>query len=165
MVCMDKKNSLANTKFVLEKNITNLSIENLWIGALKNEHLDEDIKYTNTFELFSFLYRSLLRELMVESIQTPTQLYTWLINFAQKYKNKKMLWLFTLLKYTNDSSSFNDILDRTNCLEVFALALQTFIKYDNRPVQLTVQILKEPYSLYKTLLLSLVGASYGKVET
>jgi hypothetical protein len=159
---MDKRNSLANTKFVLRKNTTNFSIENLWIGALKNE--DDDEKCANTFDLFSFLYRSLLRELMVESIQTPTQLYTWLIKFAQKYKNKKMLWLFTLLKYAKDES-LNDILDQTNCLEVFALALQTFIKYDNRPVQLTAQVLKEPYSLYKTLLLSLVGASYGKVET
>jgi hypothetical protein len=156
MVCMDQKNSLLNIRTLLNNvfDTTNkFSNENLWFTAL--------IKYSD--EKFTMLYSSLLRELMVENIQTPEQLYEWLIVFAKESENKKMVWLFTLLKYAGQNK-ICDILDTTNELEMFALSLQTFIQFDNNPNQTIETALQSTNSLYKTFLLSMVGASYGKLN-
>ncbi|CCV01875.1 hypothetical protein IIV22A_031R [Invertebrate iridescent virus 22] len=166
MVCLDQQNTLLKTKYLLE-NVFNsdvkFSIENLWLTSL--------IKYSNNkFALqkveekqilLAKLYSSLLRELMVETIQTPDQLYSYLLNFAKSSKSKKMLWLFTILKYAKPNE-FTDLLDMTNEIEVFALALHSFIVEDNNPLKAMEKATTSPHVLYKTFLLSMVGASYGK---
>jgi hypothetical protein len=98
---------------------------------------------------------------MVETIHTPEELYTWLIDCAMTQKNKKMLWLFTILKYAG-VNKFHDILDMTNELEVFVWALQSFIRFDNNPRQAVETAQQSTNQLFKTFLLSMVGASYGK---
>ncbi|CCV02224.1 hypothetical protein IIV30_029R [Invertebrate iridescent virus 30] len=166
MVCLDQQNTLLKTKYLLE-NVFNsdvkFSIDNLWLTSL--------IKYSdNKFALqkveekqilLAKLYSSLLRELMVETIQTPDQLYSYLLNFAKSSKSKKMLWLFTILKYAKPNE-FTDLLDMTNEIEVFALALHSFIVEDNNPLKAMEKATTSPHVLYKTFLLSMVGASYGK---
>jgi hypothetical protein len=166
MVCMDQKNNTLTTKTLLS-NVFNtndkFSAENLWFTSLI-KYSDEKFalqKVENNLVSFARLFSTLLRELMVENIQTPEQLYTWLITFANKSKDKKMLWLFTILKYANQNK-ICDILDQTNELEMFVLSLQTFIQFDNNPNQAIEIALQSTNSLYKTFLLSMIGASYGK---
>lgn len=186
MVCMDGKNTLSNIKDVIENktNFKKLPVENLWICCLMSSFIKnleaefhaEGVELRPTeggelrpcqsdeLSLFTLLYTSLLKELMIETIQNSEQLYSWLINFAKTHDNKKMLWLFTLLKYAKEEP-FNEILNLTNYLEVFALALQTFVLYDNKPVQAVENALQSvlPH-FYKTFLLSMIGSSYGKIE-
>ena len=166
MVSLDQKNTLASTSSLLE-NVFNTSIkfssENLWFTSLI-KYSDEKFalqKVNETMVSFALLYSSLLRELMVETIHTAEELHTWLIDFATTQKNKKMLWLFTILKYAG-VNKFYDILDMTNELEVFVWALQSFIRFDNNPRQAVENALQSTNNLYKTFLLSMVGASYGK---
>lgn len=165
MVCLDQKQTFENIKHMFD-NVFNInvkySIENLWFTSLIKYSGENFIlnKVESQHVAFANLYSSLLRELMVENIQNPEQLYTWLINFAKKEKNKKMLWLFTILK-NSGTTNFDDIIDPTNGLEVFALSLQTFIQYDNDPTLATQKALLSTNVLYKTFLLSLIGASYG----
>jgi hypothetical protein len=166
MVSLDQKNTLASTSSLLE-NVFNPSIkfssENMWFTSLV-KYSDEKFaleKVNETMVSFALLYSSLLRELMVETIHTPEELYTWLIDFAMTQKNKKMLWLFTILKYAG-VNKFHDILDMTNELEVFVWALQSFIRFDNNPRQAVETAQQSTNQLFKTFLLSMVGASYGK---
>ena len=165
MVSLDQKNTLFNTKSMIENAFTKtvLPIENLWFNALV-KYSDEKFilqRVNENHVQFSLLYSSLLRELMVESINTPDQLYSWLLDFAKIQKNRKMLWLFSILKLSS-TNQFYDILDLTNALEVFVWALHTFILTDNKPTE-TVELAKQSSnSLYKTFLLSMVGASYGR---
>jgi hypothetical protein len=166
MVSLDQKNTLASTSSLLE-NVFNPSIkfssENMWFTSLV-KYSDEKFafeKVNETMVSFALLYSSLLRELMVETIHTPEELYTWLIDFAMTQKNKKMLWLFTILKYAG-VNKFHDILEMTNELEVFVWALQSFIRFDNNPRQAVETAQQSTNQLFKTFLLSMVGASYGK---
>jgi hypothetical protein len=168
MVCMDQRNTIENTKFMLDNalNETKISMENLWFTSLI-KYSDPKFALQKVEEkqaLFALLYSSFLRELMVESIQTPEDLYSWLVKFATNHKNKKMLWLFTILKHTG-KNQFPDVLDLSNALEVFVLALQTFIIFDNNPTQVVEKALQSTNQLYKTFLLSMVGASYGNDYT
>ena len=112
---------------------------------------------------FAVLYSRLLRELMNETIQTPQELYSWLLKTARELTNDRMVLLFALLKFAKDQS-LDDILNKSDCLEMFVLALQQFIKYDNNPIEVFKNALQDTKydNLYKTFLLSLIGASYGK---
>jgi hypothetical protein len=100
---------------------------------------------------------------MNETIQTPQELYSWLLKTARELTNDRMVLLFALLKFAKDQS-LDDILNKSDCLEMFVLALQQFIKYDNNPIEVFKNALQDTKhdSLYKTFLLSLIGASYGK---
>jgi hypothetical protein len=165
MVSLDQQNTIANTETLLDNvfNQTKFSSNNLWFTSLI-KYSDEKFalqKIDENHISFALLYSTLLRELMVESIRTPQELYTWLINFAKTNKNKKMLWLFTILKFA-EKNQFEDILDMSNNIEVFVWALQTFIQYDNDPANVTTLALQSTNNLYKTFLLSMIGASYGK---
>ncbi|CCV02056.1 hypothetical protein IIV25_038L [Invertebrate iridovirus 25] len=163
MVTFDQKNTLSTTKYLLE-NVFNstikFSLENSWFTSLikysDEKFLTQKIDGESTLIK---LYSSLLRELMLETITTPEHLHTYLIKFGKECKSKKMLWLFTLLKYADDS--FVDLLNPENELETFALALYSFILDDNNPIQAVEKALNSTNPLYKTFLLSMVGASYG----
>jgi hypothetical protein len=142
-------------------NPVKLSTEELWFMSF--------IKYSNKSFIsnkvdenlisFTFLYSNVLRSLMIEKIKTPQDLYTTLNNFAKIKRNKKMLWLFTMLEFARKQLA--NILDETNILEMFVLALDTFIEYDNEPFEAINRCLKSTSTLYKICLLSLIGASYG----
>jgi hypothetical protein len=169
MVSLDHKNTFFNTKLLIDNALnttTKLSLHNLWFTALikysdENFILQKLEQCSESLVPFIKMYSSLLRELMVESIQTPEQLYTWLIDYAKTHKNKKFLWLFSILKFAK-KEQFYDILDLTNEIEIFTVALQTFIEYDNNPTIVVEKAIQSTNSLYKTFLLSMVGASYGK---
>jgi hypothetical protein len=166
MVCLDQNHTISSITHMLNNIFdvnTKFSIENLWFLSLI-KYSDEKFllnKVPENHLSFAILYSCLLRELMIEHIQTPEQLYVWLIDFAKNIKNKKMLWLFTILKKSG-TTKFEDILDLTNGLEVFAVALQTFIQYDNNPTYVVKHALQSTNTIYKIFLLSLTGASYGK---
>jgi hypothetical protein len=167
MVCLDQKNTLLNTKNLFDRvfdTTLKFSIKNLWFTALVKYSDDNFLtQKINGDYMFTLLYSSLLRELMAENIKTPQQLYEWLLSYSKTLKNKKMLWLFTILKYA-EKNKFVDILDMEDCLEVLVLALQTFIEHDNNPTIVVENALHSSNDLFKTFLLSLVGASYGTVE-
>jgi hypothetical protein len=140
-----------------------ISTEDLWFMSFikySNKNFVSN-KVNENFILFTSLYSDVLRSLMIEKIKEPKDLYTFLNNFARKKKNKKMLWLFTILEYAKEQ--LENILDETNILEMFVLAVATFIEYDNKPVEAIDQCLKSKNTLYKTCLLSMVGASYGVI--
>ena len=161
MTCLDQKNSIENTKKMIDNtfNESKISIENLWFTSLIDSKLIE-LKVDAKYKLFATLYSSFLKELMVESVQSAEDVYSWLLRFAHNHKDQKMLWLFTILKYVGNGD-FPNVLDLSNELEVFVLALQTFLTFDNRPTQLVEKAIKSTNQLYKTFLLSMVGASYG----
>jgi hypothetical protein len=165
MVSLDQQNTLLSTEKLIDNmfNPTKFSSYNLWFTSLI-KYSDEKFylqKVEENHITFTLLYSSLLRELMLESIRTPQQLYKWLIDFAKTHKNKKMLWLFTILKFA-EKNQIQDILDGTNEIEVFVWSLQTFVQYDDNPSVVVDLALQSTNHLYKTFLLSLVGASYGK---
>ena len=165
MVSLDQKHEIFNIKNMLENACNSsikFSIENLWFLSLIKYSNDSFLekKVDSKHILFATMYSELLRDLMVEKLVTPNQLYTWLLDFAKKHNNKKMLWLFTILK---NCDKFDDILNLDNELEVFVMALHTFVKYDNDAEKAVENALKSFNPLYKTFLLSLIGASYGRV--
>ena len=165
MVSLGQQNTILKTETLLNNvfNQTKFSSSDLWFTSLIKYSDDKFVlqKIDENHISFALLYSTLLREFMIESIRTPQELYTWLINFAKTNKNKKMLWLFTILKFA-EKNQFEDILDMSNNVEVFVMALQTFIRYDNDPSNVVTLALQSTNNLYKTFLLSMVGASYGK---
>jgi hypothetical protein len=165
MVSLDQQNTILKTETLINNvfNQTKFSSSDLWFTSLIKYSDDKFAlqKIDEKHISFALLYSTLLREFMIESIRTPQELYTWLINFAKTNKNKKMLWLFTILKFA-EKNQFEDILDMSNNVEVFVMALQTFIRYDNDPSNVVTLALQSTNNLYKTFLLSMVGASYGK---
>lgn len=169
MVCLDKKNTVAYTNYMLSSCLSlehsKYEPDNLWFLSLV-ELSDQTFLLNKIDEHnrpFAVLYSRLLRELMNETIQTPQELYSWLLKTARELTNDRMVLLFALLKFAKDQS-LDDILNKSDCLEMFVLALQQFIKYDNNPIEVFKNALQDtkPDSLYKTFLLSLIGASYGK---
>ena len=168
MVCLDKKNTVAYTNDMLSSCLSLKSKyepDSLWFLSLV-ELSDQTFLLNKIDEHnrpFAVLYSRLLRELMNETIQTPQELYSWLLKTARELTNDRMVLLFALLKFAKDQS-LDDILNKPDCLEMFVLALQQFIKYDNNPIEVFKNALQDTKhdSLYKTFLLSLIGASYGK---
>ena len=167
MVCLDKKNTVAYTNYMLSSclSVSKYEPDSLWFLSLV-ELSDQTFLLNKIDEHnrpFAVLYSRLLRELMNETIQTPQELYSWLLKTARELTNDRMVLLFALLKFAKDQS-LDDILNKSDCLEMFVLALQQFIKYDNNPIEVFKNALQDTKhdSLYKTFLLSLIGASYGK---
>ena len=169
MVCLDKKNTVAYTNYMLSSCLSlkhsKYEPDSLWFLSLV-ELSDQTFLLNKIDEHnrpFAVLYSRLLRELMNETIQTPQELYSWLLKTARELTNDRMVLLFALLKFAKDQS-LDDILNKSDCLEMFVLALQQFIKYDNNPIEVFKNALRDTKhdSLYKTFLLSLIGASYGK---
>lgn len=168
MVCLDKKNTVAYTNYMLSSCLSLSSKyepDSLWFLSLV-ELSDQTFLFNKIDEHnrpFAVLYSKLLRELMNETIQTPQELYSWLLKTARELTNDRMVLLFALLKFAKDQS-LDDILNKSDCLEMFVLALQQFIKYDNNPIEVFKNALQDTKydNLYKTFLLSLIGASYGK---
>jgi len=167
MVCLDKKNTVAYTNYMLSSCLKHSKYEpdSLWFLSLV-ELSDQTFLLNKIDEHnrpFAVLYSRLLRELMNETIETPQELYSWLLKTARELANDRMVLLFALLKFAKDQS-LDDILNKSDCLDVFVLALQQFIKYDNNPIEVFKNALQDTKhdSLYKTFLLSLIGASYGK---
>lgn len=166
MVCLDKKNTVAYTNYMLSSCLSlKYEPDSLWFLSLV-ELSDQTFLLNNIDEHnrpFAVLYSRLLRELMNETIETPQELYSWLLKTARELTNDRMVLLFALLKFAKDQS-LDDILNKSDCLDMFVLALQQFIKYDNNPIEVFKNALQDTKhdSLYKTFLLSLIGASYGK---
>ena len=173
MVKLGTKNTVENLKIFLEDVYQNYDEEceentddefdynNSWYNCLVND-VCVDKKINPTALDFNTLYSSILRELMFETIKTPDELYTRLMDFATDRDNKKMRLLFTCLKFADDSG-LRHVLDMSDGLDVFVSALRTFIKFDNAPIQAVELALKSENILYKTFLLSLIGSSYGKI--
>ena len=124
------------------------SDKNFILNKVQKEHI-----------LFESLFSGLLQALMFEKIKNPSDLYEWLINFAKVNKNKKMLWLFTILQHAKEQLEI--ILDKSDILEMFVLALYIFIKYDNMPHEAIKTVLSFNNILYKMCLSAMIGASYG----
>lgn len=169
MVCLDKKNTVAYTNHMLSSclslNVSKYEPDRLWFLSLV-ELSDQTFLLNKIDEHnrpFAVLYSRLLRELMNETIATPQELYSWLLKTARELTNDRMVLLFALLKFAKDQS-LDDFLNKSECLDMFVLALQQFIKYDNNPIEVFKNALQDTKhdSLYKTFLLSLIGASYGK---
>ena len=169
MVCLDKKNTVAYTNYMLSSclslNVSKYEPDSLWFLSLV-ELSDQTFLLNKIDEHnrpFAVLYSRLLRELMNETIETPQELYSWLLKTARELTNDRMVLLFALLKFAKDQS-LDDILNKSDCLDMFVLTLQQFNKYDNSPIEVFKNALQDTKhdSLYKTFLLSLIGASYGK---
>ena len=163
MVTLDQQNTLSNSKCLFQNKLSPIikfAKHNLWFTSLIKYNSKNFLKEKVGKEDHSFvlLYSSFLRELMVESIQTPEQLYNFLIDFAKNHNDKKLLWLFTLLKTNN----LNGVIDYTNTIEIFVAAVESFVSFDNTPTKAVEHALKSSNNLYKTFLLSMIGSSYGK---
>jgi hypothetical protein len=166
MVSLNQQNTLDNSKLLIS-NVFNptlkFDLNSLWFTSLikfsdpnfLEKKVDQDLL------LFSKLFSCLLKNLMVESIQTPEQLYEWLVEKATKLKSKRMLLLFTLLERSR-SKSFDDILNLTNPLDALVSALHLFIQFDNNPTKVVKHALECVHLTRKTFLLAMVGSSYGK---
>jgi hypothetical protein len=138
-----------------------ISAEDLWFMSLV-KYSDKNFifnKVNDGLILFTLLYSDILRSLMFEKIKVPKDLYISLNNFAKIKKNKKMLLLFTILEHAKEQLVY--VLDETNILEMFVLAIDTFIEFDNKPLEAIEKCLTSNNVLYKTCLLSMIGASYG----
>jgi hypothetical protein len=126
MVCLDHAQSFEKVCYSI-KNLVDVDHKfvpaNLWMCALV-EYSECTVKQRKVgVELADFenLYSSLLQILMLETVHESDQLYDWLLGYSRNQKNKKLLWLFTILKYAKD----NDISDVLEAVSYTHLTLPT----------------------------------------
>jgi hypothetical protein len=168
MVCLDHAQSFEKVCYSI-KNLVDVDHKfagtNLWMCALV-EYSECTVKQRKVgVELADFenLYSSLLQILMLETVHESDQLYDWLLCYSRNQKNKKLLWLFTILKYAKDND-ISDVLEVDDPTQMLALAVQKFLSCDNNPTKAVELALGSTNSLFRTFLLALVGASYGVVD-
>jgi hypothetical protein len=158
LMSVDPVNSFESMNNAITNHV--FSVENIWTIGL----FDEPKTFTGVINgvdssLVKLLH-NLMDQLMVESIQTPDQLFSWLQCFAVKHDNKQMLCLFALLKLNLSEEDFLRVVNPHTHLEHLTWALHTFVRYDNFPVKTLEHVVKSDNSLYKTFALTLVGSSY-----
>ncbi|AHL67559.1 hypothetical protein DH26_gp066 [Chloriridovirus anopheles1] len=168
---------LETNKFKLDETLPKHKIEgvlNMVNFEIKNI-LEEPIDFEANLWLHSFgnsssvlkgldrVYVLLLKELMLESIKTPADLYKFLFDNAI---SKKMTFLVKLLelaaeKNFEQNGDIAPLLNMDDKLETFILALQTFIQFEDKPCLALEKARATQNENYKLFLLTFVGASYG----
>jgi hypothetical protein len=143
--------------------VNKIDLESLWIVAIVPELYE---KVPLQHKTICSLYIALLRELMFEHIQTPTQLYEWLIKFVENNALGAHLLateVFGMLERWvlehGDQPLGVGLLE--DVFGAFVWALQTFIVYDNCPHLAFDAVRNSTNPIYKTFLRSFIGASYG----
>jgi hypothetical protein len=158
--CSDTAKVLLNAFTTVNKT----DLESLWIVAIVPELYQ---KVPLQHKTICSLYIALLRELMFEHIQTPTQLYEWLIKFVENNALGAHLHLATevfgmlerwVLEHGDQPLGVGLLED---VFGAFVWALQTFIVYDNCPHLAFDAVRNSTNPIYKTFLRSFIGASYG----
>lgn len=127
----------------------------------------EKAAYTEEWADFALVYVFLIRELMAETIQTPTQLFAFLLETANILGNQKMTWLFQLVRLNTrrptEPWEDNDAILNTRSddpLELLGSALQVFVQFDNRSLD-AIKASSTISGGATVLLHTLIASSYG----